>query len=322
VIRPVTPFARQTQIRPPALLGPRPAPRHPGAVVAASYLRALRIGRGLTRGEAASKVKVDPPMLMRIEGWLDQAPWEVMEELLRLYGIGDREHISAVRALTDDARHAELGAAIDQGPGWQDRLAAVENHASHTLCVGAVTWPGVLWPPVADRAMAAAQPPFPLLRRGLSSEYRGTIEVVVQESALRRSAGGSQTVAAQLAYVGDLMDSGRACVRILSMAAGPAVPSVSEIHYGRHVLYAGSITRGGISYRGFPEPATSERAQIQTTLKASLSPDESRSLITQALELQASGRQSEVAHASVPGAVPAPDSFRNRSTPPLTPQAI
>jgi Domain of unknown function (DUF5753) len=263
---------------------------HPGRLVTASYLRTLRIQHDLPCEKAAPAFGIKLGALSRIEGWLDPAPWSLTANLLELYGAGDLEQLKAVRALTDDAQHAASGVASDMGLGWQDRLAAVESHASRLVAVGASTFPGVLWSAAYAEAVAAAQPLYPVLRSGLAPDHRGRIVAVIPETALHLPFGGPQVMADQLARVVGLIDSGRAHVQLLPMAAGLAFASITELHVSGHVLYAVQNAMSGVFYCNLPQSSAAYREELRAAQSASLPPERSRDLLVQAHRVYAAGR--------------------------------
>lgn len=262
---------------------------HPGRLVAAAYLLSLRAACGLTARQVAARVAVTAAGLARIEAWRQEASWPVIAELMQVYGVTDHEVVAAVRALTDSGGLVR-DVRMDQGPGWERRLAAVEELAEQFTATGAHTFPPVLWSPAFAQRQAALGALRPVMRHGLGGHHRGPVEAVVHESALRLAYGGPAAMAEQLAHTLALIAAGRTRVFILPLAAALPLPAVTEIHVRGRVLMAADTGLSGIAYTTEPHVIAQYRAQIDAARTASFSLRRSRDLLLEAHRVYAGGR--------------------------------
>lgn len=277
---------------PPNTPGVSPASRgaaHPGRLVAAAYLLSLRAARGLTTRQVSAQVAVTPAGLARIEAWRQEASWPVIAPLMQVYGVTDHEVFAAVRALTDDGGPVR-DVRLDHGPGWEQRLAAVEELAEEFTATGVRTFPPVLWSRAFARRQAALGALRPVMRQGLGGDHRGHVEAVVQESALRVAYGGPAVMAEQLAHTLALIAAGRAQVLILPLAAALPLPAVTEIHVRGRVLVAADTGLFGMAYTTEPDVIARYRAQTDAARTASLSPRRSYELLLEAHRVYAGGQ--------------------------------
>ncbi|MEU4214058.1 helix-turn-helix transcriptional regulator [Actinoplanes sp. NPDC026623] len=192
-----------------------------------------REGAGLTREQAAERVRMDPSSLWRLETAKNRPLKRTVLVLLDLYGITKTE---------DQARYLELLAKSNE-LGWlesyEDSLAEsyqayihFEAGASEFRSFQNAFVPGLLQTPEYARAVVRGVHPTldeaiveqraeVRARRQDTLAQRGvTLWMAIDEAVMHRTVGGQEVMRAQMQVLVDAVESKRAVVQIVPFSAG------------------------------------------------------------------------------------------------------
>ncbi|MEE1741159.1 Scr1 family TA system antitoxin-like transcriptional regulator [Streptomyces sp. BE147] len=231
--------ATRREPSPPPALGRTPAARTPGAAVLGVYLRELRVQSGLTSTEAARQAHCRPGEVDALEG-ADPAGTgvhDVLPGLLALYGARHPGH-GALDALLSFRNRAE-----DRGPGWEDRLAALDRGAL-VRSYSPVTVPAALRTPelAAVTGYGPGRGSDPHRQAWLSARREGRAVPVtfVGTKVLRHDpCVRPEVMARQFDHLAALVANGNAHIRVVQQEeACPDFVAVHEFKAMHQVLYA------------------------------------------------------------------------------------
>ncbi|MGY3676606.1 Scr1 family TA system antitoxin-like transcriptional regulator [Streptomyces sp. TE33382] len=231
--------ATRREPAPPPALCRTPAARTPGAVVLGVYLRELRVQSGLTSTEAAGHADCRPGEVDALEG-SDPAGTgapDVLPRLLALYGAPRPEH-GALDDLLSFRNCAE-----DRGPGWADRLAALDRGALQRS-YSPVTVPAALRTPelaaVTGYGPGRRTDPHQQAWPSARNEGRAGPVTFVGTRVLRHDpCVRPEVMARQFDHLAALIANGNADIRVVPQEeACPGFVAVHEFKAMRQVLYA------------------------------------------------------------------------------------
>ncbi len=199
------------------------------------YLRDWRTQGGLTIAEAARLMEWGASTLQRLEkGQADRIRTIDIQELCRIYGIPD-EIADGLKGLAQQAAVKSWWHAYgDLIPENFDVYVGLEASALRLVSYQSELVPGLLQ--TADYARALNRLGYPedteaeldrrvqlrLQRQALITRkaHPATVDVVLDESVLRRVVGSARVMAAQLRHLADLSTRDNVTLRILPFAAG------------------------------------------------------------------------------------------------------
>lgn len=204
------------------------SPTHRRTILA-DALRQQRKTAALTVAEAASRVGLSSSKLSRIESGEAKHPKPAdVEALLRLYGVDDQQR-QLLLALARDTRAA----------GWWRSYPDVFRGVLPDLEAGATeirAWenqyiPGLLQTEAYARAIFESEGYEPetverrvTARRArqsiLDREYPPTLDVLLDEAALRKRVGGPAVMRDQLLYLATAMSRPRISIRVVTDRVG------------------------------------------------------------------------------------------------------
>ena len=198
-------------------------------------LKRLRETAGLTQEDVAERLDWHPTKVMRIEtGRTSPHPNDV-RLMVDLYGMTDRDHVTALVKLARDARQR----------GWwysyrdillnrYDFFIGLESEAASIRWYELAMIPGLLQTADYARALIRGGPqelgPDDVDRRVevrmtrqrvLTREDRPQLWTILDESVVRRVVGGSAVMHAQIEYLLAAADQARTTLQVVPYGAGP-----------------------------------------------------------------------------------------------------
>ncbi len=198
-------------------------------------LKRLRERAGLTQDKVAELLEWHPTKVMRIEtGRTSPHPNDV-RLMLDVYGISDRDHVTALVELARDARQQGWWHSYRHVlPSHYDYFIGLESEASSIRWFELAIIPGLLQTPEYARAVILSGP-----QELRPSEVEGRIQVrmtrqqilageappllsaVIDEAAIRRVVGGPAVMRRQAEHLLAMSEQGKAAVQVIPFAAGP-----------------------------------------------------------------------------------------------------
>ncbi|MFI6822215.1 helix-turn-helix domain-containing protein [Micromonospora sp. NPDC050187] len=196
----------------------------------ATALRRLREQTGMTADQAAKEVGISKSAISRIENAQVSVMPPVARSLLELYGV-EGEEVDALVQVARDARKRGWWQAYDDVlPDWFEVYVGLEDEASEIRSFEPQLVPGLLQ--TADYARAVIRTEHPdastdevdrrieLRMRRQQRESPPKLWVVLDEAALRRPIGGTETFKIQLQRLVDASNQPGLTLQILTFTAG------------------------------------------------------------------------------------------------------
>ncbi|KII00027.1 XRE family transcriptional regulator [Streptomonospora alba] len=209
-----------------------------------SELRKYREVRGLTRGEAGHYIRGSESKISRME--LGRVGFKVrdVEDLLKLYGVTDKDRVQTMVKLARDSKKPgwwqEYGDAL---PNWFQVYVGLEEAATRIRVYEAQFVPGMLQTEDYARAVISAGRPISeelledrvavRMRRQRHIEDDATgckLWAIIDEAAVRRPVGGPDIMRGQLERLIKLSERRNITVQVVPFSAGA------------HAAEAGSFT--------------------------------------------------------------------------------
>jgi transcriptional regulator with XRE-family HTH domain len=198
-------------------------------------LKRLRERAGLTQDSVAETLDWHPTKLMRVETGRSSPHPNDVRLMLAVYGVTDRERISALVRLARDARQRSWWYPYrDILLNRHDFFIGLEAEASSIRWFELAIVPGLLQ--TEDYARAAIRSgPQQLCADGvkrrvevrmarqqrLSGDGRPQLSVVLDESVIRRTVGGPSVMRAQLERLVATGDQPKTTIQVVPYGAGP-----------------------------------------------------------------------------------------------------
>jgi hypothetical protein len=226
-------------------------------------LRALRTEARVTPQQAADRIFCHPSKISRMER--GEAPLREREvlALLDLYGlVADAEREALLAGVRATGRAAWWHPYQDAVPAWARAYLGMEAEASEVRCYAPYAIPDLLQAPAYAEALTSRSRPGPAAgtlrelraaRQELIRDPARSLQVVIDESALLRAAGGPDVLRDQAAYLIQAAKEPRISIRVLRLSAGahrdaatpftllrfadPALPDVAYIQTPTTGLY-------------------------------------------------------------------------------------
>ncbi|RAJ43717.1 helix-turn-helix protein [Kitasatospora sp. SolWspMP-SS2h] len=269
-----------------------------------AQLRRLREARGVTREDAGYSIRASESKISRMELGRVGFKQRDVADLLTLYGVDDEESRASLLGLVGETNAPSWWHGYgDVVPGWFQTYLNLEDAANLVRSYEVQFVPGLLQTPeyvhAVMRAGSPAAPDEEIARRAavrlrrqqrfLAPGATARLELIVDETALRRPCGGPEVMGGQLARLAELSRRETISLRVLPLGMG--------------ALAADS---GAFTVLGFPEPDLAdvvyveqfttalyldkpvEVAEYTTALErvsaAALSEEETRSLLAEILQ--------------------------------------
>jgi transcriptional regulator with XRE-family HTH domain len=198
-------------------------------------LKRLRENAGLTQDGVAERLDWHATKLMRIETGRTAPHPNDVRLMLDAYGITDRNQVAALAKLARDARQRGWWYSYrDVLLNRYDFFIGLEPEASSVRVFELAMIPGLLQIEEYARAVVCGGP-----QKLGSSEVQGRVEVrmtrqnllarenrpqvwiILDESVIRRTVGGSQVMRKQLERLVSVSEEGRAVVQVIPYSADP-----------------------------------------------------------------------------------------------------
>ncbi|MEV4557563.1 helix-turn-helix transcriptional regulator [Kitasatospora sp. NPDC049285] len=226
-----------------------------------AQLRRLREARGVTREDAGYSIRASESKISRMELGRVGFKQRDVADLLTLYGVQDEESRAALLGLVGETNAPAWWHGYgDVIPQWFQTYLNLEDAANLVRSYEVQFVPGLLQTPEYVHAvMRAGSPGVPeeeierraavRLRRQVRFLAEGTtarLELIVDETALRRPRGGPEVMRGQLARLAELSLRETISLRVLPLGMG--------------ALAADS---GAFTVLAFPEPDLSDVVYVE-----------------------------------------------------------
>ncbi|MFI6347872.1 helix-turn-helix domain-containing protein [Streptomyces sp. NPDC050560] len=260
-------------------------------------LRKMRESAGLAAREAAGLLSVDQARISHIEAGRVGVSETRLRRLAHFYGCPDEELISALCDITREHR----------GQFWFDEyrgilapvfldVAEMEHHAVAMCALQNVTLPGILQTKDYARTLFSGVLPrlsddeidarvehrmrrFHVLERPEPPVY----EAIVHEAAVRMRFGGRKVAREQLNHLMDAAGLPTVTLRIVPFTSEDFVEATQSVVYAHAVVPQLDVVQidavSGGSFLDAEADLRTYRTLLDSARKATLSPDESRTLI-------------------------------------------
>jgi transcriptional regulator with XRE-family HTH domain len=198
----------------------------------AAELRRLRLAAGKTLDDAAEYLECSPTKVSRIESGHVGARIQDVRDMLDCYGLTGADREALLDLVRQARRKGWWHAYADMIPeafqtmiGLEDEATTIWTYENHLI-------PGLLQTGGYARALMTGRPGNPpeLVERGLqlraarqavlSREHGPQLSAVIDEAALRRTAGGPEVMDEQYAHLIAMAASPAVTVQVLSFEAG------------------------------------------------------------------------------------------------------
>ncbi len=197
-------------------------------ILVGSQLRRLREAAGLTREQAAYRIRGSEAKMSRLETGRTGFKLRDVVDLLAEYGVTDDAEREAVLTLARQANEPGWWQPYsDTMPGWLELYVGLEQAASVIRCYETQFVPGLLQTEGYARAVVGVAP----FDRSADVDQRVTLRmqrqqlidnptspdfwVVLDEAVLRRTIGDAKVIREQLDHLLDVMRRPRVTVQIL-----------------------------------------------------------------------------------------------------------
>ncbi|GAA2833637.1 helix-turn-helix transcriptional regulator [Kitasatospora paracochleata] len=206
-------------------------------ILLGSHLRRLRESCGVSREDAGYSIRASESKISRMElGRVAFKPRDVAD-LLTLYGLAEGAEREALLALVGEANApAWWQRYADAVPPWFQTYLGLEESAGTVRAYEVQFVPGLLQTPDYARAVMRAGSPgasaeeierraavrLRRQERFLAEDATARVEVIVDETALRRACGGPEVMREQLARLIELAAAPWLTLRVLPLGMGAA----------------------------------------------------------------------------------------------------
>lgn len=210
---------------------------HPGPTLArvrlGSELRLLREAAGLTREEAAERIRASAPKISRLELGRTGFKQRDVADLLDLYGLAEGARRRSLLGLARQANAPAWWSPYREAiPSWFEQYLGLEQAATAIRCYEAQFIPGLLQ--TEDYARSVFQLSGQLSGQDVEQRVRLRMErqriltrsdpprlwAIVDEAALRRPVGGPAVMRGQLARLSEAAEERHITLQVLPFRAG------------------------------------------------------------------------------------------------------
>ncbi|WP_033213032.1 helix-turn-helix domain-containing protein [Kitasatospora phosalacinea] len=200
-----------------------------------AQLRRLREARGVTREDAGYSIRASESKISRMELGRVGFKQRDVADLLTLYGVDDEESRAALLGLVGGTNAPSWWHGYgDVVPGWFQTYLNLEDAADLVRSYEVQFVPGLLQTPEYAYAVMRAGSPaaseeeigrraavrMRRQERFLAEGATARLELIVDETALRRPCGGPEVMRAQLARLSELSLRGTISLRVLPLGMG------------------------------------------------------------------------------------------------------
>ncbi|MFB7943991.1 helix-turn-helix domain-containing protein [Kitasatospora phosalacinea] len=270
-----------------------------------AQLRRLREARGVTREDAGYSIRASESKISRMELGRVGFKQRDVADLLTLYGVNDEESRSALLGLVGGTNAPSWWHGYgDVVPGWFQTYLNLEDAADLVRSYEVQFVPGLLQTPeyvhAVMRAGSPAAPAEEIERRAavrlrrqerfLAEGARARLELIVDETALRRPCGGPEVMRGQLERLAELSLRGTISLRVLPLGMGALAadsgaftvlsfpePDLSDVVYVEQFTTA--------LYLDKPFEVAEYAAALERVSVAALSEEETRGLLAEILQV-------------------------------------
>ncbi|MFE1317790.1 helix-turn-helix domain-containing protein [Kitasatospora phosalacinea] len=270
-----------------------------------AQLRRLREARGVTREDAGYSIRASESKISRMELGRVGFKQRDVADLLTLYGVNDEESRSALLGLVGGTNAPSWWHGYgDVVPGWFQTYLNLEDAAALVRSYEVQFVPGLLQTPeyvhAVMRAGSPAAPAEEIERRAavrlrrqerfLAEGARARLELIVDETALRRPCGGPEVMRGQLERLAELSLRETISLRVLPLGMGALAadsgaftvlsfpePDLSDVVYVEQFTTA--------LYLDKPFEVAEYAAALERVSAAALSEEETRGLLAEILQV-------------------------------------
>ncbi|MFD7729029.1 helix-turn-helix domain-containing protein [Kitasatospora phosalacinea] len=270
-----------------------------------AQLRRLREARGVTREDAGYSIRASESKISRMELGRVGFKQRDVADLLTLYGVNDEESRSALLGLVGGTNAPSWWHGYgDVVPGWFQTYLNLEDAADLVRSYEVQFVPGLLQTPeyvhAVMRAGSPAAPAEEIERRAavrlrrqerfLAEGARARLELIVDETALRRPCGGPEVMSGQLERLAELSLRETISLRVLPLGMGALAadsgaftvlsfpePDLSDVVYVEQFTTA--------LYLDKPFEVAEYAAALERVSAAALSEEETRGLLAEILQV-------------------------------------
>ncbi|GLW52324.1 helix-turn-helix domain-containing protein [Kitasatospora phosalacinea] len=270
-----------------------------------AQLRRLREARGVTREDAGYSIRASESKISRMELGRVGFKQRDVADLLTLYGVNDEESRSALLGLVGGTNAPSWWHGYgDVVPGWFQTYLNLEDAADLVRSYEVQFVPGLLQTPeyvhAVMRAGSPAAPAEEIERRAavrlrrqerfLAEGARARLELIVDETALRRPCGGPEVMRGQLERLAELSLRETIGLRVLPLGMGALAadsgaftvlsfpePDLSDVVYVEQFTTA--------LYLDKPFEVAEYAAALERVSAAALSEEETRGLLAELLQV-------------------------------------
>ncbi|KDN86258.1 helix-turn-helix domain-containing protein [Kitasatospora cheerisanensis] len=269
-----------------------------------AQLRRLREARGVTREDAGYSIRASESKISRMELGRVGFKQRDVADLLTLYGVEDEQSRAALLGLVGETNAPAWWHGYgDVIPGWFQTYLNLEDAANLVRSYEVQFVPGLLQTPEYVHAvMRAGSPGVPeeeIARRAavrlrrqeryLAPDTTARLDLIVDETALRRPCGGPEVMRGQLARLAELSLRETIGLRVLPLGMGAlaadsgafTVLSFPEPDLA-DVVYVEQFTTA--LYLDKPSEVAEYTAALDRVSAAALSEEETRSLLAEILQ--------------------------------------
>ncbi|MFD8596220.1 helix-turn-helix domain-containing protein [Kitasatospora sp. NPDC059646] len=269
-----------------------------------AQLRRLREARGVTREDAGYSIRASESKISRMELGRVGFKQRDVADLLTLYGVEDEQSRAALLGLVGETNAPAWWHGYgDVIPGWFQTYLNLEDAANLVRSYEVQFVPGLLQTPEYVHAvMRAGSPGVPeeeIARRAavrlrrqeryLAPDTTARLDLIVDETALRRPCGGPEVMRGQLARLAELSLRETIGLRVLPLGMGAlaadsgafTVLSFPEPDLA-DVVYVEQFTTA--LYLDKPSEVAEYTAALDRVSAAALSEEETRTLLAEILQ--------------------------------------
>ncbi|MFF4338713.1 helix-turn-helix domain-containing protein [Kitasatospora sp. NPDC001540] len=270
-----------------------------------AQLRRLREARGVTREDAGYSIRASESKISRMELGRVGFKQRDVADLLTLYGVDDEESRAALLGLVGGTNAPSWWHGYgDVVPGWFQTYLNLEDAADLVRSYEVQFVPGLLQTPeyvhAVMRAGSPAAPAEEIERRAavrlrrqerfLAEGARARLELIVDETALRRPCGGPEVMRGQLERLAELSLRENVSLRVLPLGMGALAadsgaftvlcfpePDLSDVVYVEQFTTA--------LYLDKPAEVAEYASALERVSAAALSEEETRGLLAELLQV-------------------------------------
>ncbi|MEU5382635.1 MULTISPECIES: helix-turn-helix domain-containing protein [Kitasatospora] len=269
-----------------------------------AQLRRLREARGVTREDAGYSIRASESKISRMELGRVGFKQRDVADLLTLYGVDDEESRASLLGLVGGTNAPSWWHGYgDVVPGWFQTYLNLEDAADLVRSYEVQFVPGLLQTPeyvhAVMRAGSPAAPEEEIARRAavrlrrqqrfLAEGATARLELIVDETALRRPCGGPEVMGGQLARLAELSRRETISLRVLPLGMGALAadsgaftvlcfpePDLADVVYVEQFTTA--------LYLDKPVEVAEYTTALERVAAAALSEEETRSLLAEILQ--------------------------------------